>query len=157
MQFSQAAILYTRADAGTALNAQGAPVQHVLNLHLAKTAWSRFRGLMLAPALKTEPQTQGLLITRCPSVHGCFMRQAIDVVYLAAADESAACTGPGLGSHTVTHTATLNPWGMSFGKSHVVVTPQGKRTLRSAHALELPAGSIQRLHISVGDTVEMTP
>ena len=109
---------------------------------------------MLAPALKTAPQTQGLLITRCPSVHGFFMRHPIDVVYLAAADEGVANSTR---HHTITHTATLNPWRMSFGKSHVVVTPQGKRTLRSAHALELPAGSIKRLHISVGDTVEMTP
>lgn len=99
--------------------------RHAISLRVAQNSWTRFRGLMLAPPLATEPLTQALLITRCPSVHSFFMRYAIDVVYLNA-------------QYTVTHTACLKPWRVSIGRG-------------SAHALELPAGSIQRLQIQAGD------
>lgn len=146
MQFTQVAKVHTRS--------LEAPGTCDLSLQCANSAWSRFRGLMLAPPLQTEPQTQALLITRCPSVHGFFMRYPIDVVYLAKAEEGL----PDSPRHyTVTHTTTLRPWRVSYGKSHTVVTQSGSQTKHSAHALELPAGSIKRLHISVGDTVEVTP
>ena len=57
----------------------------------------------------------------------------------------------GVQQYTVTHTTTLKPWRVCFGQSHIVVTQKGIQTKRSAHALELPAGSIQRLNISIGD------
>jgi uncharacterized membrane protein (UPF0127 family) len=47
----------------------------------------------------------------------------------------------------VTHVTTLKPWRVSFGKSH-----QGHR---SAHVLELPAGSNQRFGIAPGDTLDI--
>lgn len=109
---------------------------------------------MLAPPLNINPQTQALLITRCPSVHGFFMRFAIDVVYLARSTMSGR---HGAGHYTVTHTTTLMPWCISFGRRRVVVTSQGSRTQRSEHALELPAGSLERLQIKAGDELVVHP
>ena len=97
---------------------------------------------MLAAPLETEPRTQALLITRCPSVHGFFMRYAIDVVYLASAANGMQ---HGAAHYIVTHTTTLKPWRISFGRG------------RCAHALELPAGSIQRLQIETGDELVVHP
>lgn len=127
MQFPQAATLHIGSNA--------TPRDHAFCLRIARNSWTRFRGLMLAAPLATEPRTQGLLITRCPSVHGLFMRYAIDVVYLASASSGAR---QGAAHYIVTRTARLKPWRVSFGRG-------------SAHALELPAGSIQRLQIQAGD------
>lgn len=101
---------------------------HPLDLRLANTFFSRFHGLMLRQALAPD---QGLLITRCPSVHSLFMRFAIDVIYLDR-------------SGLVTRCTPLQPWRASAGRSRLA----GHAT---AHALELPAGSIQRLHIETGN------
>ncbi len=49
----------------------------------ADTFLSRFRGLM---GRATLPPGRGLLLTPCNSVHMCFMRFAIDVIYLDADD-----------------------------------------------------------------------
>jgi hypothetical protein len=88
---------------------------------------------MFAGPLRDDP-VHGLLITRCPSVHGFFMRYAVDVVYLSRALQ---------GAYTVTHTATLKPWRVSLGRNG------------SAHALELPAGSIDKLRIRRGDELQV--
>jgi uncharacterized membrane protein (UPF0127 family) len=129
MRFLHNAILHTRSSAA----------RHALRLRVARNTWSRFRGLMLAPPLQREPAAQGLLITRCPSVHGFFMRYAIDVVYLGTATPSTE----GETRYAVTHTATLKPWRVSFGRN------------ATAHALELPAGSIERWQIHVGDELRL--
>lgn len=50
-----------------------------LTVHLATTFWQRFRGLMLSSPL---PPATALLIAPCNSIHMCFMRFAIDAVYL---------------------------------------------------------------------------
>ena len=50
-----------------------------LTARLATNFWQRFRGLMLSRPL---PPATGLLITPCNSIHMCFMRFAIDAVYL---------------------------------------------------------------------------
>lgn len=117
-----------------------ASAAHPLRLRVANTLWGRFRGLMLSAPLQTEPTRQALLITRCTSVHGFFMRYTIDVVYLCSTHTN---------TYTVTRTATLKPWRASLGKS--------RTTRPSAHALELPAGSIQSLGIAPGDTLEILP
>ena len=101
---------------------------HPLDLRVATTFFSRFHGLMLRKALQPD---QGLLITRCPSVHSLFMRFAIDVIYLDQSGFVTRCT------------PHLKPWRASAGRSRLA----GHAT---AHALELPAGSIQRLHIETG-------
>lgn len=108
-------------------------VHHALCVRTARSFWARFRGLMFTAPLRTAP-LHGLLITRCPSVHGFFMRYPVDVIYIARRSR---------GSHTVTCTATLKPWRVSLG---------GKG---SAHALELPAGTIASLGIQPGDRLEI--
>lgn len=50
-----------------------------IKVKIADTFWTRFVGLMLQKPL---PPATGLLITLCNSIHMCFMRFAIDAVYL---------------------------------------------------------------------------
>lgn len=106
---------------------------HSLDLRLADSFPSRFRGLMLARPLHG---TQGLLITRCPSVHGAFLRYPIDVVYLDR-------------NGTVTQCTSLRPWRASI--SGITRDADGKRYARAAHALELAAGAIAAMAIQPGD------
>ncbi len=132
----------------------------VLQLKLARGLWSRFRGLMLSRPLKSEPDTQGLLITRCPSVHGFFMLYRLDIVYLAtatatAADGSSTAQPAHRQAYDVTHTTSLRPWSVSFGKSRTLTTQHGSMTQRSAHVLELPSGAINLLGIAPGDRLEV--
>lgn len=128
----------------------------VLRLKLARGLWSRFRGLMLSRPLKSEPDTQGLLITSCPSVHGFFMLYRLDIVYLAAAtDGSNAAAQAYCQAYSVTHTTSLRPWSVSFGRSRTVATQHGPMTQRSAHVLELPSGAINLLGIAPGDRLEV--
>ncbi|TDM04865.1 MAG: DUF192 domain-containing protein [Ideonella sp. MAG2] len=97
-----------------------------LHIRTADTFWSRLKGLMLKPTMGSE---EGLLITRCDSIHTCFMRFAIDVVYL---DRTA----------TVVRLASkLKPWRFHLGGRTAV------------HTLELSAGAIERLGIRVGDSL----
>lgn len=50
-----------------------------LEIEVADNFFTRFRGLMLRKSL---PENQGLLISPCNSVHMCWMRFAIDIVYI---------------------------------------------------------------------------
>ena len=146
MHFIQAATIYTTKG------------PQVLKLKLARGLWSRFRGLMLSRPLKSEPDTQGLLITRCPSVHGFFMLYRLDIVYLATAataDGSNTAQPAHRQAYDVTHTTSLRPWSVSFGKSRTVTTQHGSTTQRSAHVLELPSGAINLLGIAPGDRLEI--
>lgn len=52
-----------------------------LRVKCADSFWSRFCGLMLTEAL---PHDRALLLRACTSVHTCFMRYAIDVLFLDA-------------------------------------------------------------------------
>jgi uncharacterized membrane protein (UPF0127 family) len=151
MQFPQFATLHT-GPGGRDTNA--------LVLRVASSLWSRFRGLMLAAPLTSSPCTQGLLITRCPSVHGFLMRYSIDVVYLSRAHQGSDQDAQ---HYSVTDTSTLRPWRISVGRSFVMplnATPRsdtaiGVRPQRSLHALELPAGSIARMRIVPGDVLTL--
>ena len=106
-----------------------------LSIRVANHFFSRLRGLMLAPPLLHD---QGLLITRCRSVHTGFMRAAIDVVYLDQDGVVTECD------------ANLRPWrGSRSGKRGI----DGIRPGRARHTLELAAGSIERLQIRPGDQV----
>ncbi|NEX62454.1 DUF192 domain-containing protein [Noviherbaspirillum galbum] len=100
---------------------------HALDLRSAGTFARRLRGLMLAAPLGAA---QGMLITRCASVHACFMKQTIDVVYLDLAGRVLGCV------------SGLKPWRFS-------VAP-GRRS-RTTHALELQQGAIARMDIRPGD------
>jgi uncharacterized protein len=55
----------------------------LLQLELATTFWSRFKGLQLRRKL---PDDSGLLLRPCSSLHTCFMRFAIDVIMLDGSD-----------------------------------------------------------------------
>ena len=62
------------------MNIEGAPVgASFLKIKIADTFFSRLAGLMFQ---KKMPQATALLLAPCNSVHMCFMRFAIDVVYL---------------------------------------------------------------------------
>ena len=148
MRFDQHATLHTRRGSLT------------LQLHTARHLWRRFSGLMGRRALATAPIPQGLLITRCPSVHGFFLRQTLDIVYVADDHRSRTAENPGGNNHrayVVTHTAILKPWRVSLGKRWLHIHQQGSHWLHSAHALELPEGSVKAMGINPGDRLEIRP
>ena len=106
--------------------------QHPLLLRMADGFVSRLGGLMLIR--HTLPPQEGLLITRCASVHTAFMRFTIDVVYL---DDR------GIVTLCVPH---LDPWRASLA---------GLRTRsRTRHTLELSEGSVRRWGVRAGDRLE---
>ena len=95
-----------------------------LTIKIADGFWSRLRGLMLTNRL---PENEGLLLVGCSSVHTCFMRYAIDLVYLDRQGRVVRLD-PG-----------IRPWRASVGGKH------------AAHVLELAVGSVTRLRICEGD------
>lgn len=97
------------------------------HIHTAHNFWQRLKGLMFTAAL---PGDNALLLRHCPSVHTCFMRYSLDVVYLDAA-----------GVVVKLH-AGLKPWRMSFGGANAV------------HTLEMSAGGIARFGIQLGDRLD---
>ena len=110
---------------------------HALDVEVADSFWRRFRGLMLAPPLA---ERSALLLMKCDSVHCAFMRQAIDVVYLDAQGTVLKCV------------PQLKPWRASI--SQAGRDAHGARHVRARHTLELAAGSIARLGIAPGDSLE---
>jgi uncharacterized membrane protein (UPF0127 family) len=94
----------------------------------AATFAARLVGLMLKAGL---PPEGGLLLTPCRSVHTCFMRFPIDVVFL----DADFCV--------VAIVEHLSPWRFT------AYNPQ------ACHVLELRAGDIARLDIRCGDTLSV--
>lgn len=97
-----------------------------LRLKQAATPWTRLRGLL---GQRTLEPAHGLWIRPCNSVHGYFMRFAIDVLYLDAA---------GRILHIRHH---LLPWRFS---AH----------WRAVSVVELAAGECRRLNIEPGDLLQ---
>ena len=90
----------------------------------AKSHCARLMGLMGRSSL---PDNGGLLIVPCSSVQTCFMRFAIDIVFLDRDGQ------------VVKLVSALKPFRVAFGG-------------RGAHsALELPAGAATRCGVAVGD------
>ena len=90
---------------------------------VADTMWTRLRGLMGRRRLASG---EGLLLQPSGSVHTCFMRFAIDVVFL---DRELA---------VLAISPAVRPWRV--------------RARRGARAvLELPAGEAERLGLAAGD------
>jgi uncharacterized membrane protein (UPF0127 family) len=58
------------------------PVESEIEIKIARHFWSRAIGLLGQRALGAD---QGLLIIPCDSVHTCFMRWPIDVVFIDCA------------------------------------------------------------------------
>lgn len=93
------------------------------NLRRADTFWRRLRGLSFTRRL---PEGDALLISPCHSVHTCFMRYPIDILFLNDEFRVVGCC------------CGLRPYRLSpifRGAKHVV---------------ELPAGSIAKLGIRDG-------
>ncbi|PKM72288.1 MAG: hypothetical protein CVU91_09825 [Firmicutes bacterium HGW-Firmicutes-16] len=94
------------------------------NVHLVDSFWSRFWGLMGKKSLGDE---EGILLTRCSSIHCFFMKIPIDAVYLSK-------------NMTVLGTETLKPWRV------------GRYIKGTANVLELKAG---RALVSSGEVLEI--
>ncbi|WP_313220506.1 DUF192 domain-containing protein [Stutzerimonas nitrititolerans] len=97
-----------------------------LRLEHAATPWSRLRGLLGRRGLAAA---SGLWISPCNSVHCCFMRFAIDVLYLD-------------GEQRILHIRhALRPWRFSA-------------CWRARSVVELAAGECRRLNIQPGDRLQ---
>lgn len=96
-----------------------------LRIDVARNIWQRTRGLLGRRSLSPR---EGLLIEGCSSIHTCFMRFPIDVIYLDR---------EGRVVKIVSH---LAPWRFSSAR--------GARS-----TLELAAGACARNGIAVGDVI----
>ena len=89
---------------------------------VASGAWDRFWGLMGRRAV--QDGQDGLLFPRCSSLHTCFMRFPIDIVFVR-------------GGLVVRVARNVRPWRFVLGKS-------------GSDAIEFPAGTVDRLRIEPG-------
>lgn len=92
----------------------------------AATFFTRLRGLMFRGALEAG---DGMRIDPCNSVHTCFMRFPIDVVFLDSERHVAAVING------------MKPWRFS------------KLYRSSCEVLELPSGTLKRTGTVVGDRI----
>lgn len=98
---------------------------------VAETFWTRFRGLMLTRAL---PESTGLILEPCSSIHMLFMRYPIDVIF----------TDP-VGV-VVKVERRVKPW-------RLAVVAGG----RAARTVECPEGTIESSGTEVGDILAFMP
>src|SRR5271157_3097541 len=99
-------------------------------LMIARTHWTRFRGLMATDASRFR-RGQGLWISPSHGVHTFAMRFPIDVVYLDR-------------DRIVIHAEEeLQPWRMAAVR------------IRAASVLELPIGAIRESQTALGDQVDI--
>jgi uncharacterized membrane protein (UPF0127 family) len=100
------------------------------DLIIARTHWSRFRGLMATDSSKFR-RGQGLWINPSRGIHTFAMRFPIDAVYLDR-------------DRTVIHIEEdLKPWRMAAIR------------IQAASVLELPTGTIRDTQTVLGDKVEI--
>lgn len=84
----------------------------VQDVQVANSFWTRFMGLMGRAQLGVS---EGLLLVKTNSIHTCFMRFPIDVIYL---DQD----------YTVLHVQTVAPWRVGAlvkGTKHVLELAEG--------------------------------
>jgi len=99
-------------------------------LAIARTHWTRFRGLMATDAVHFR-SGQGLWIVPCHGVHTFAMRFPIDAVYLDP-------------EKVVIHIEQdLRPWRMAAIR------------IRAASVLELPVGTVHHTQTMLGDRVDI--
>ncbi len=104
--------------------------QPAAHARLANTAWSRLVGLLGRTHL---PFGEGLVLVPGSGIHTCFMRMAIDVVFV---DKEGR----------VLKTATnVRPF-------RFVMCPRGTR-----YTVELPVGVVEQTKTAVDDHLEITP
>ena len=99
------------------------------NVRRTLTPWDRLRGLLGRAPLGPN---SGLLIDPCHSIHTCFMRYAIDVVYLDR-DWSVTRIVP-----------AVPPWRFSYAG-------------RACMTLELASGRAAELELGVGQVLSWRP
>jgi uncharacterized membrane protein (UPF0127 family) len=100
------------------------------DLVIARTHWSRFRGLMATNA-STFPRGRGLWIHPSHGIHTFAMRFPIDAVYLDR-------------DRIVIHVEeALKPWRLAAVR------------VRAASVLELPTGTIRETNTELGDQVDI--
>jgi uncharacterized protein len=90
---------------------------------------ARARGLMMSPPL---PDSGGLVIEPCNSIHMFFMRYPLDIVFL------------GKDGEVVFMYKGIKPWRV------------GRLVKGARLAVELPEGAIERSGTQVGDRIEMS-
>ncbi len=93
------------------------------HLEFARTPLQRMRGLLGRNHL---PPGGGMMIERCSSIHTCFMRFPLDVVFLDA----------DLVVRKVVH--HLRPWRLAA-------------SVGARHTVELPADALERAPVALGD------
>ncbi len=100
----------------------------VQDCKIADTFSKRFKGLM---GKKTLEEGKGLYITKCNSIHMFFMKFPIDVIFLDK-------------NKTIVHLLqNFKPWKIQFPIK------------RAADTLELPAGTIKKYNINLGDILSL--
>lgn len=105
-----------------------------LRLAVADGPWSRLCGLMFRAPLKLGPGAiPGLLLTDCTSVHGSFLREALDIAFLSERGRVVA-------------TGRLGRWGVAWA-------PAARDGAPARHTLELPRGSLARMGLLAGDWI----
>lgn len=96
----------------------------VEKLRIAKNFKERFWGLMFRKRL---PANEGLMLLDCNGIHTCFMRFAIDVVFMD------------INHQVISIREKIKPWKNSGFIKKAYIT------------LELPAGTVSNKDISIGD------
>lgn len=96
------------------------------NVKIADTFISRLKGLLGRKAINAD---EGLLLTKCSSIHCFFMKITIDAVYLS-------------GNMEVLYKETIKPWKI------------GKIVKNTRNILEMCEGASQ--NIEIGDTITFT-
>jgi uncharacterized membrane protein (UPF0127 family) len=96
------------------------------NILVADNPVSRVIGLMF----RKSPKGDGLLLDPCNSIHTCFMRYPLDVIFLSKTNQ------------VIKVIRNLKPWRMTW------------IYLKASKTLELPAGKLPS-DIREGDTLEV--
>lgn len=105
---------------------------------VADTFWTRLRGLQYRAPLQ---ENEGLLITQCPSVHMIGVRFPIDVIFLTE-------------DNRVTDWVESLPGGFHFYVARARPNQTKQIVGKPITAIELPAGSIARQALEIGDQIE---
>lgn len=105
------------------------PEKIIINVSVTGSSFERLAGLLFRPKLMNG---EGLLISKCNSVHSCFMRYAIDLIYLNQKYEVTKLV------------RNFEPFCFSLD-------------FKAKHVLELPAGEIDRLGVVLGDNFTWVP
>lgn len=95
---------------------------------LAKTLYTRLVGLMFRSS--PPENSKGLLIDPCNSIHTCFMRYALDIVFMDSKNK------------VIKVIRNIRPWRMTW------------IYFRASRTLELPAGNLP-LEVKEGDCLEV--